>query len=528
MHLQSQYIESPRVKKLVNMYFQCWKSTRRRDKLLILWVLFSIQLLLIVFVLFGSNTNNLTDDIGDDSLQAYRINNLQSNPKTQRVVKFLNNDISLPNGAVTPTPTTISNKIQLLALDTFQSAYFDCSNGKPANYSAETRFCFRYGSVLPIDSSLRQMADAFEDDEECACKCQAGFHGASCNQPEAVWRAFMAAHLLKRLNDVQMTTTNEINEPKPRRIFYHIDSSTLSLTTIEIQIKELHDLVDLFIFCDEIRNKTHAVHGVSSKHDRFRYHLQSSEHSSNFILKKYKTKILIVETRHKCTPKAAYKLFRNQLDGLHGDEIYMYTTYDEILNRQAVQYIKWNDNWLQSQPIRFRLKYTVYGFYWEHPVHTVIDGSFACQLHVLDEHYKKDPVAVLNATGMIIGDLNHYGGWFCQYCYDSTNIAQKVQRDRAMNATSGISAPSPLLTNHFEQTNDVAIVAHRSPNQMDAAHIESLISAGVYVDGKLELIRLHRYADKYFAPDTVYQDSQRYESLLTNTYAHYDSDDADE
>lgn len=505
------------------MYFQCWKSTRRRDKLLILWALFSIQLLLIAFVLFGSNSNNLTDDTGDDSLQAYRFNNLP-NPKIQRVVKFLNNDISLPNAAVSSTLTSFPNKILLPALDSFQNAYFDCRNGKPANYSADTPFCFRHGSVLPINPSLRQMTDAFDEDEECTCKCQAGFHGAHCNQPETVWRAFMAAHLLKRLNDDQMSATNEVNEPKSRRIFYHIDSSTLSLTTVEIQIKELHDLVDLFIFCDEIRNKTTAVHGVSSKHERFRYHQQSSEHSSNFILKKYKAKILIVETRHKCTPKATYKLFRNQLNVLHGDEIYMYSSYDQILNRQAVQYIKWNDNWLQSQPIRFRLKYTVYGFYWQHPLQTVIDGSFACQLHVLDEHYKKDPIAVLNATGMIIGDLNHYGGWFCQYCYDSTeNIAQKVQRDRTMNAT-GISVFSSLLSNHFENTNNVAVVAHRSPNRMDAAHIESLISAGVYVDGKLDLIRLHRYSDKYFAPDTVSQDSHRYEPLLTNTYAHYDGD----
>lgn len=508
------------------MYFQCWKSTRRRDKLLILWTLFSIQLLLIAFVLFGSNSNSLTDDIGvtDDSLQAYRINNLPNNPKIQRVVKFLNNDISLPNSAVTTTQHTLI----LPALDTFQHAYFDCRNGKPANFSADTLFCFRHGSVLPVNPSLRQMTDAFDEDEDCTCKCQAGFHGVSCNQPETVWRAFMAAHLLKRLNTEQMGATNEIAEPKARRIFYHIDSSALSLTTVEIQIKELHDLVDLFIFCDEIRNKATAVHGVSSKQERFRYHQQSSEHSSDFVLKKYKAKILIIETRHKCTPKTTYKLFRNQLPMLHGDDIYMYSSYDEILNRQAVQYIKWNDNWLQSQPIRYRLKYTVYGFYWQHPMQTVL-SSAACQLHVLDEHYKRDPIAVLNATGMIIGDLNHYGGWFCQYCYDSTeNIAQKVQRDRTMNATVGMSVLSSLLSNQFANRNDVAIVAHRSPNQMDAAHIESLISAGVYVDGKLDLIRLHRYSDKYFAPDTVNEDSQQYEPLLTNTYAHYDGDDADE
>lgn len=506
------------------MHFQCWKSTRRREKLIILWTLFSIQLLLIGFVLFGNNSSNLSDDIDDDSLQAYRSNNLP-NPKIQRVVKFLKNDISLPNAV--STLTSHSAKHVLAPLNTFQHAYFECRSGKPANFTTDTLFCFRNSSVLPISQSLRQMSDAFDEDEDCSCKCQVGYHGRDCSQPEVVWRAFMTAHLPKKSNDE--TKMNEIiddTEPKSRRIFYHIDSSTLSLTTVEIQVNELHDLIDLFIFCDEIRNETNAVHGLSSKHERFRYHQQSSEHSSNYFLKQFKAKILIVETRHKCTPKATYKMFRNQMDAiLQGDEIYLYSSDDEILNRQAIQYMKWNSNWSQSQPIRFRLKYTVYGFYWQHPVQTIL-GSAACQLHVLDEHYKKDPVALLNATGMIIGDLNHYGGWFCQYCYESTeNIAQKVQRDRTMNAKAIASAADflPLFINHLD-TNNNDVEQHRTPNHIDATHIESLISAGLYVDEKLELIRMHRYLDKYYAPDTVDDESRKYESLLTNTYAHYDGD----
>lgn len=491
------------------MHFQCWKSTRRREKLLILWTLFSIQLLLIGFVLFGNNSNNLSDDIDDDSLQAYRSNNLP-NPKIQKVVKFLRNDISLPNAST--TTTAFSNKIVLSPLETFRDAYFDCRTGKPANFTVDSLFCFRNSSVPPISASLRQMSDAFEEDvEDCVCKCQADYHGRDCSQPEAVWRAFMTAHLPKKLDADKMT---DENEPKPRRIFYHIDSSPLSMTTVEIQVKELHDLVDLFIFCDEIRNDSVALHGVSLNHERFRYHQQSNEHSSKFFLKKYRAKILIVETKHKCTPKTTYKLFRNRMDSLKGDEIYMYSSYDEILNRQSIQYIKWNSNWSQSQPIRFRFKYTVYGFYWQHPMQTVL-SSAACQLHVLDEHYKRDPGALLNATGMIIGDLNHYGGWYCQYCYDSTeNIAQKVQRDRAMKTIS------PVFSNSLDNNE----VHQRPPNQIDASHIESLISAGVYVDGKLDLFRLHRYADKYYAPDTIIKEAWKYESLLTNTYAHYDTD----
>lgn len=518
------------------MHFQCWKSTRRRDKLLILWTLFSIQLLLIGFVLFGNNSNSLSNDIDDDSsLQAYRSNN-PVNPKIQRIVKFLKKDISLSNAISTASASSpiannkFGNKIVLLPLETFCDAFFECRTGKPANFTSDLLFCFRNGSVQPISAELRQMSDAFDEDEDCVCKCQAGYHGRDCSQPEVVWRAFMTTHITKKIDDEKANIVIEHDEiePKPRRIFYHIDSSALSLTTVEIQVKELHDLIDLFIFCDEIRNASNAEHGVAPKHERFRYHQQSNEHGSNFFLKKYKSKILIVETKQKCTPKITYKIFRNQMDTLQGDEIYLYSSYDEILNRNAIQYIKWNSNWSQLQPLRFRLKYTVYGFYWQHPMQTVL-SSAACQLHVLDEHYKKDPLALFNATttGMIIGDLNHYGGWYCQYCYDSTeNIAQKVQRDRTMNASMPVFLP--LFTNNLI-SNSNAIQQkqqqlHRSPNQIDATHIESLISAGIYVDGKLELIRLHRYSDKYYAPDAVTKEAWKYESLLTNTYAHYDGD----
>lgn len=483
-------------------------------------------MLLIGFVLFGNNSNSLSDDIDDDdSLQAYRSNNLP-NPKIQRVVKFLKNDISSANAgiataATTTTSASLNNKIVLPPLDTFQDAYFECRSGKPANYTTDTLFCFRNSSVVPVSAYLRQMSDSFDEDEDCTCKCQADYHGRDCSQPEVVWRAFWTAHLTKKFDDEKMNLLNDENEPKPRRIFYHIDSTTLSLTTVEIQIKELNDLVDLFIFCDEIRNESAAVHGISSKHERFRYHQQSSEHSSKYFLKKYKAKILIIETMHRCTPKNTYKIFRNQMGNLlQGDEIYLYSSYDEILNRQAIQYIKWNSNWSQSQPLRFRLKYTVYGFYWQHPMQTIL-GSAACQLHVLDELYKKDPQTLLNTTttGMIIGDLNHYGGWFCQYCYESSeNIAQKVQRDRTMKTTIS-TVFSPLFSNSLD--NDIH---QRPPNHIDAPHIESLISAGVYVDGKLDLIRLHRYSDKYYAPDTMTIEDGKYESLLTNTYAHYDAD----
>lgn len=513
------------------MHFQCWKSTRRREKIFILWILLLIQLLLIgVFVLFGTS-NSLTDDILDDSLQAYRPKDL-SNSKTQKIVKFLTNDISIRRAATISSSSSISPLI-LQSPKFFHQAYFECRSGKPANFTLDTLFCFRNSSVLPASAILGRIRSS-EEDEECICKCQEGYHARDCSQPESVWRAFITTRLSNRPNNINNDLLNDRNgdgdtEPKPRRIFYLINASALSLTTIEIQFMELHDLIDLLVLCDEIRNDTSATHGVTSKYERFRYHQMSNEHTSSFFLKRMKAKILILETRHKCTSRWMYKAFRRHLNTVqpdeswNGNDVLLYSSYDEILNRRTIEYMKWNNQWLQLQPIRFRLKYTVYGFYWQHPIQTIL-GSVAYQLYVLEELYKGDPEAVLNstATGMIIGDLNHYGGWFCQYCYESTtNIAQKVQRDRMMNATSSMNVEQ---SNYIKENINDLIHQAQQPQRYDSAYIESLISAGVYVDGKLNLLRLHRYSDKYFAPNWTNDKGWKYESLLTNTYAHYDGD----
>lgn len=84
-----------------------------------------------------------------------------------------------------------------------------------------------------------------------------------------------------------------------------------------------------------------------------------------------------------------------------------------------------------------------------------------------------------------------------------------------------------LLEKGYEKCN-----GYKMPQQssiVDANYIELLISAGLYVDGKLNLNQLASILlfslDQYYAPALVTETSWKYESLLTNTYAHYDGDD---
>lgn len=475
-----------------------------------MWALFAAQLILIgIFVLFGTFKSSSTDSV-DISYPTYRLNDLPG-AKARKSVQFVTNKVDASDAR---PMNAVDLPDRLSAHQMFLDAYFECRTGRPANFTVDEVFCFRNGSIRPVSPHLQQFVDSLDDDEEgCTCKCQEGYHGRDCGQPEVIWRAFMARKL-------SQTDYMHAAEPKPQRIYYFIDSSALSLTTVEMQFMELHDLVDLLILCDEIRNNTNAVHSVSSRADQFRYHQVSGEHDNAFFLNALKRKVLILESKEKCSPKQSYKLFRNHMtaaDGskrLRASDILLFSSYDEILSRSAVQYLKWNSNCLRSQSIRFRLKYNVYGFYWQHPDKTVV-GSAACQLHWLEARYRNNVTALLNATAgaMIIGDLNHYGGWFCQYCYDSTDsIMQKVQRDRMIDPRAFNAMP-----------HDNAMDQRQALNRYDSTSIESLISAGVYVDGKLELIRLHRYSEKCYAPGHVNKLDLKYQSMLTNTYAHYDN-----
>lgn len=383
------------------------------------------------------------------------------------------------------------------------------------------------------------------DSQDCTCKCQPKYHGKDCGQPEVVWRAFMAARLSRKdVGHAAALLSDQLSAFRPPRIFYIIEATAFSLSTIEMQFMELNELVDLFIFCDAISSINNSDASAMTTRDRLlSYHQSSYQHSNDFFLKRYKHKILIVKTMDKCSSKLMYKHLQHAISAMsktnehrpiqsYADDILLYSRADEILNRQAVAYLKWYNDWSQAQPIRFRLKHTVYGFYWQHPDHTVL-ASVASQLHVLDEIYGSDPerLTMDNTIGMIIGDLNHFGGWYCQYCYESPfNIVQKLQADKDLNIFDPITMDDEQAQRQqpqHQQFGEKRII-HKKPAIVDSNYIQSLISAGLFVDRRTNLLRLHRFSDKYYAPDYVCDKNWKYESMLTNMYAHYDNDIDDE
>lgn len=433
------------------------RGGKRLDKRVFLGALFLAQIFLIgVFLAFGS-------------IYSERIP-----VDTEFDVQFVQSPEKRDNAHQT--------KISSNDKSTFHQIKVESSDGSFTNEffhanGANETLCFRDGSVK----------QAYNDAEQ-GCQCRAEYHGRDCGQPEVLWRAFMTSKVPLKLTGPRQ---------KPHKLFYLINTTNIAVETIEMQILELINVVDFFIICNQRAGSIGALdNGLDA--GSLKNHIQTG------VFKEFTRKILVLDI-HRCTPKLAYKKFRKMISdrSVSGEDILLYSNIDEILNWRAVKYFKWYDNW--PQPVKFRLKYTVYGYFWQHPQNTIL-GSAACQLNVLDEIYRGDPerMASTRKPGMIVGDLNHAGGWFCQYCYHPVNIVKQLLADGRRD----------VFLDHKKL--------------IDSAYIETLISNGLFVDGKMGLQRLHRFVDKYYAPDHITNSSWKFENLLTNIYANYDDDYANE
>lgn len=71
-------------------------------------------------------------------------------------------------------------------------------------------------------------------------------------------------------------------------------------------------------------------------------------------------------------------------------------------------------------------------------------------------------------------------------------------------------------TNLFEET------YHRKPT-INIDYIQNLIQNGLYINGKLELLKLRHYKDsKYFTPETVAKNRGKFDNIVTNYYSSWD------
>lgn len=355
------------------------------------------------------------------------------------------------------------------------------------------KVCFKEGIHQPNESNRasQDVNNKTEDYSELpACSCVHEWHGKSCSEPEIIRRAFMASR--QPMNQSPKLTRH------PHNIFYIINGVTsINLETLEIQLLELIGVVNLFVLCDLIKVEDPSL-------------LMKHQMNKGF-LNTYKDYVLLVKDES-CSSASIYQQLKKILGSqMRSSDVLVNGHSDEVLNRKAVHYLKWHNNW--HQPLRFRLRWNVYGFFFQHPENTVI-SSVACQLNVLEQFYKSDPETILanrqNPTVVTVGDLNHYGGWFCEYCHQPIDIIRKLHLD------------SKLLTN--KTSDPLKEMYHRKP-VINIEFIQNLIQYGLYIDGKLELHKLRHYQDtKYFTPETVAKNRWKFDNIVTNFYSSWDDD----
>uniref|UniRef100_A0A1Y1MTM6 Beta-1,4-mannosyl-glycoprotein 4-beta-N-acetylglucosaminyltransferase n=1 Tax=Photinus pyralis TaxID=7054 RepID=A0A1Y1MTM6_PHOPY len=345
---------------------------------------------------------------------------------------------------------TFGNRITLASIESSR-LYVDLN----------TSLCYKHGSDLEVMGRSKNVV--------WKCKCLSGWHGNDCSQPEVIWRA-----LLAHRKSVQLKGPRKYL----RRIIYLLEVDEFAETSTEIRVNDLNSTVDLFVLYENQRSNYFA-----RKISKF--------------LKEFHSKILYLRLTN---VKDVWKIVKSSLTNLQDDDIILVSGPSDYPNGAALQYIKLYDKW--PQPFRFRLRWSVYGFFWQHPSKTALKGG-ACTISYLYETLQENVTLLYNKTadGMILGDLNHFGGWFCEYCYDSLQIIKFLNANPSLSMISFNSANLKKIDNEY---------------------VEDLIENGIYLDGKTELLRTRRYRESYFAPIFVTNSSWKYDWLLINLYSKMD------
>lgn len=313
--------------------------------------------------------------------------------------------------------------------------------------------CFREGLS---DSTLEELTTYTGQ-----CSCRPDWHGPNCALPEVVWRAFIKSRI-----------TVPMEPQRPKKILYVISGTFSNQILLEIQINELASLVDYFVFCQE-GNYSFPRTVAAAVKKSLTFFIQNST----------------------CTPELAFRRFRNELT-LEDDDIFLHSNDKEILNGKAVRFFK---NFYEERMglIRFRLKYNVFGFFWQHTKETVVSGTLTTIVNFETMRKQKE---------LVIGDLNHFGGWFCEYCSQPNEVVHEIH-------VGG-------------QTENLH---HNKNGLVDEYLVQYLITNGIYVDGKTQLIKLHKSEfDKYYAPENALKNPWKFNDLIVNVFLSFDNEADDD
>lgn len=426
-------------------------QTRLDGKLALLYTLLVLQVLVVMIYVATTPPPELTVSTTHTSVTFVKFGKPLGSQNPQAKYKKV------------PIYQTISGQITLKDIKTFQ--LFEEYNNT---------MCWKYG----VNNQKMTQGKNLNK-----CVCNQGWHGSDCGQPEVVWRAIMASKQNIELKHRKIA----------RRIIHTFYLSEYNSAIAEVIVEELYDVVDLFVICD-FNNAEENFH-----HKLFKGLLQREQKKILYInIAPKARKPLRVVSKH------VWDRIKSVVRNLRDDDIYIITEPEQVLNSRALMFLKVYNGW--PQPIGFRLRWSVYGFFWQHPLKTTITVG-ACTIGMMREAYQSNSVILQqqfnrdlserDTLGLVIGDLNHYGGWYCYLCQAPANIIISLQK----------KIKSREL--HIEKTIDVPF-------------IEDLIGSGLWLDGKTNLLRVTKSRDSYFAPETILNNTWKYDWLTENFYAKLD------
>lgn len=328
------------------------------------------------------------------------------------------------------------------------------------------------------------------------CLCASGWHGRDCGQPEIIWRALMThSRASKRAGFEAPLKLHEASATSVKRLYYMLnlgDWEHINMELLQLQLQTLLEVVDFFLIYYYVGD---AIAGDTHTQRRLERNLKNVPSSSYMLYQCAGPGSLI-----NCSTAASFGYFRHQLWKRCGVQVQaidllLYGEREAIYAPAALKFLKYYAK--DVLPLRFRLKYTVYGFYWQHPKRTRLQGVISSLVHLLAA--QMDVPRLEQHTQYTLGDLNHFGGWFCEFCMPPEQIVHMLQ------------------TQSSHRKNVVPLTA--SNDRIDATYLQKVIGDGVYLDGtSTQLLRLRQQSEKYFAPPQALQHSSQFGQLLFNSY----------
>ncbi|KAH8413088.1 hypothetical protein KR009_007866 [Drosophila setifemur] len=354
-------------------------------------------------------------------------------------------------------------------------AYVDAEMGL-----APSLWCYREGTLR----ESHHMNDVDYLMAPPQCKCESGWHGRDCGQPEIIWRALMTHSRASRRGGGTPIQLVEASPSYLHRLYYMLELGAwehISLELLELQIRALLEVVDYFL-----------VYYVSNT---------SKERHLDVLLGNQTNYVLMrCSSASNCSSSQAYSHFRRQLwmqcgVQMQAQDLLLYGDSQTVYAPAALKFLKYYAN--DVLPLRFRLKYNVYGFFWQHPKKTLLSGVISSLVHL--HSAQMDAHRLQRQASSTLGDLNHYGGWSCELCLPPEQIVLLLQSSHKHQ----LAAKLPNDTRN----------AH-----IDATYMQQLIADGVHMDGSTRLFRLREQSEKYFAPEEALRRSSQYGQLLVNLY----------